>query len=108
LIGDKASLYSPGDYADKFYLPEGMEKPKLDLQRPPNHFVEFARAIKEGKQPTSNFPDYSGPLTEVVLLGNLAVWSGKKVEWDAKNLTATNAPSLYPIIHPTYREGYSM
>ena len=95
IIGDKGSLYSPGDYADKFYLPEGMDKPKLDLERPPYHFVEFTRAIKEGKQPrTSNFPDYSGPLTEVVLLGNLAVWSGKKVEWDAKNLVATTSPGL--------------
>jgi predicted dehydrogenase len=108
LIGDKASLYSPGDYADKFYLPEGMEKPKLDLERPVYHFTEFANAIKEGKQPTSNFPNYSGPLTEIVLLGNLAVWSGKKIDWDAKGLKATGAPELDAMIRPTYREGYTL
>ena len=57
----------------------------------------------------SNFPDYSGPLTETILLGNLAVWAtGKKVEWDAKSMTATNAPELQPIVFPTYREGYSL
>jgi predicted dehydrogenase len=108
LIGDKASLYSPGDYADKFYLPEGMEKPKVDIDVSPGHFVEYARAIKEGIPATSNFPDYSGPLTEIVLLGNLAVWSGNKVLWDAKELKAKGAPELDSMIRPTYREGYTL
>jgi hypothetical protein len=56
----------------------------------------------------SNFPDYAGPLTETVLLGNLAVWSGKRVEWDARNLRATNARDLDALIRPTYRKGYSL
>jgi hypothetical protein len=57
----------------------------------------------------SNFRDYAGPLTETILLGNLAVWAdGKKIEWDAKNLKATNAPEVSPIIRPEYRHGYSL
>ena len=55
-----------------------------------------------------NFVDYAVPLTETVLLGNLAVWSGKKVQWDAKNLKATNAPELEAVVRPTYREGYTL
>ena len=108
LIGDKASLYSPGDYADKYYLPEGMEKPKVEFEASPGHFVEYARAIKEGIPATSNFPNYSGPLTEIVLLGNLAVWSGNKVNWNAKELKADGAPELDAMIRPTYREGYTL
>ena len=57
----------------------------------------------------SNFPDYAVPLTETVLLGNLAVWAaGKKVEWDAKTLTAKNAPEVAHIIKSEYRSGYSL
>ena len=107
LIGEKGKLYSPGDYGEKFKL-LGADKPTVDFPRSPGHFVEFAEAIKGGKPAVSNFPDYAGPLTEVVLLGNLAVWSGKKVEWDAKNLKATNSPELDAMIRPTYREGYTM
>ncbi len=108
LIGEKGKLYSAGDYGDKFKLLGGLEKPEVTFEASPGHFQEFARAIKEGKPAMSNFPDYSGPLTEIVLLGNLAVWSGKKIDWDAKNLKATNAPELDSMIRPTYRDGYSM
>ncbi|MBI2824305.1 MAG: Gfo/Idh/MocA family oxidoreductase [Planctomycetia bacterium] len=108
LIGDKGRMYSPGDYAEKYYLLEGASKPNVDKPPGRDHFGEFADAVKSGSQATSNFPNYSGPLTEIVLLGNLAVWSGKKVEWDAKNLKATNAPELDAIIRPAYREGYTL
>ena len=56
----------------------------------------------------SNFPDYAGPLTEVMLLGNLAVWSGAKVQWDAANLKVTNINGLESMIKPTYRAGYTL
>ena len=47
----------------------------------------------------SNFPDYAGPLTETILLGNLAVWlaaagEGQRIEWDPKNLVVKNIPGL--------------
>ena len=61
IIGDKGTLYSPGDYADKFYLPEGMDKPKVEFERSPGHFVEFARAIKEGKPRHVELPGLLGP-----------------------------------------------
>ena len=60
-------------------------------------------------------PNYAGPLTETILLGNLAVWAakeagspGKKIEWDAKNLKPTNAPEVELVVTPTYREGYDL
>ncbi len=61
----------------------------------------------------SNFTDYAGPLTETILLGNLAVYAaasghGEKVEWDARNLKVKNLPDLEKIVQPPYREGYSL
>ena len=61
----------------------------------------------------SNFPDYAGPLTEIILLGNLAVWAAEqgrrqKIEWDAKNLKPLNAPEVEHIVRPVYRQGYTL
>jgi predicted dehydrogenase len=109
LIGDKGKLYSPGDYAENSpKLLGGIEKPEVEFERSPGHFQEFIRAIKGGKPATSNFADYSGPLTEIVLLGNLAVWSGHKVLWDAKEMKAKGAPELDALIRPAYRDGYTL
>ncbi len=74
----------------------------------PGHFEEWIRAIKTGQPAMSNFPDYAGPLTETVLLGNLAVWAGEKIEWDAANMKVTNVDGLEPMIKPTYRQGYTL
>jgi predicted dehydrogenase len=116
LIGDKDTLFAPGDYCEKGYkLLSGAEGPKVEYEESPGHFVEFARAIKGGKQARSNFPDYAGPLTETILLGNLAVWAaadpdtpGKKIEWDAKNLKATNAPEVASVVTPEYQGDYKL
>ena len=43
-----------------------------------------------------------------MLLGNLAVWSGKKVERHAANMKCKNIAGLESIIKPTYRKGYTL
>ncbi|REK07465.1 MAG: gfo/Idh/MocA family oxidoreductase [Planctomycetota bacterium] len=114
LIGDKGKLFAKGDYAEWGYtLLGGAENVEVEIDRPVYHFTEFANAIKGGPQATSNFPDYAGPLTETILLGNLAVWAapesetpGKKIEWDAQNLKPTNAPEVEVVVKPEYSDGY--
>ena len=116
LIGDKGKLFAPGDYCEKGYkLLGGATDPVVEFEKSPGHFEEFANAIKGGPPARSNFANYSGPLTETILLGNLAVWAapeagsqGKKIEWDAKNLKPTNAPEVESIVTPVYREGYKL
>jgi hypothetical protein len=93
-----------------------------------NHMYELFRAKREGNPAIakSNFIDRAGPLTETILLGNLAVWAaatggpdgsmgdwGEKVEWDAANLKVTNleslkTPRVADLIKPTYPEGYRL
>ena len=110
----------------KLYLPRRLRRARLQVARRaatsrrssssnrPATSTEWVQAIKGGEPAMSNFPDYAGPLTETILLGNLAVWAaneagkGKKIEWDAKNLKATNAPEVEVIIKPTYRAGYTL
>jgi hypothetical protein len=41
-------------------------------------------------------------------MGNLCVWAGKKIEWDAKNMVATNAPELAEMIKHEYRPGWEL
>jgi predicted dehydrogenase len=113
IVGEKGKLYSPNDYGAEFDLMGGIEAPKVEFEKSPGHFAEWVRAIKGGAAARSNFADYAGPLTETILLGNLAVWAaaegkGKKVEWDAKNLKATNSPELANIVKTEYRSGYTL
>jgi predicted dehydrogenase len=109
IIGEKGKLYTPGDYGDGGKMIDGVDAGNVTYPESPGHFEEFVAAIKTGKPATSNFPDYSGPLTETILLGNLAVWAeGKKIAWDAKEMKATNAPEVSEIIRPKYRKGYAL
>ena len=109
LIGSQGKIYSPGDYGGSFRMIDG-EKKEIEWEKSPGHFVEFAQAITEGKTAKSNIPGYSGPLTELILLGNLAVYAdGPKVLWDAKNLKATVASDeLNTIVTPAFRSGYDI
>jgi predicted dehydrogenase len=107
VVGAKGKLIATRDRGS-YRIVGGGPEPKVDYPESPGHFAEFVRAIRGGPPAMSNFPDYAGPLTETVLLGNLAVWAGKRIEWDAKNLKATNAPEVEPLIRPTYRKGYTL
>jgi hypothetical protein len=47
-------------------------------------------------------------LTETILLGNVALKAGRKVEWDAKNLKITNIPNAEHLIKRDYRKGFGL
>ena len=112
VCGTKGKLYSPDDYGSSFKLYDGAEEMDVDFVKSPGHFAEWVRAIKGGEPAVSNFSNYAGPLTETVVLGNLAVWVasepglGEKVEWDAEAMKVKNISGLEPLIKPTYRDGY--
>jgi predicted dehydrogenase len=115
IVGEKDTLHAHGDYCGDFSLLSGAEKPAVEFVRSPGHFEEFVEAIKGGPPAVSNFADYAGPLTETILLGNLAVWAGKgpdtpgkKLEWDSANLRATNAPEVDVVIKRPYRSGWTL
>jgi hypothetical protein len=104
VVGEKGTLY----FARGYKLLGKLEEPRVQVAESPGHFAEFVRAIRGGPAAASNFPDYAGPLTETALLGNLAVWAGKRIEWDARKLQASNAREVEPLIRPAYRKGYTL
>ncbi|MGL6195002.1 MAG: Gfo/Idh/MocA family protein [Thermoguttaceae bacterium] len=129
IIGEKGAFYSPSDYCEKYELigvepvkglepVYAVEKGGFDV----NNMYELFRAVEanDPKICKSNFIDRGGPLTETILLGNLAVWAaseagkqGEKVEWDAKNLKVTNldklkTPGVADLIKPKYRGDYKL
>ncbi|MEY4243068.1 MAG: hypothetical protein RLZZ245_653 [Verrucomicrobiota bacterium] len=68
---------------------------------------ELCRAVRgEGSKPISNFEDHAGPLTEMVLAGNLAVRLGKKIDWDAENCEARGLPEVKEMLRRQYRAGW--
>jgi hypothetical protein len=115
MIGEKGKLFARGDYCEWGYKLIDCEDVQVEFPKVMHHFTEFCNAIKGGPPATSNFPNYAGPLTETILLGNLAVWAapdpetpGKKIEWDAKNMVATNAPEVAHVVTPEYRGNYEL
>ena len=62
-------------------------------------------ACKSNGLTTCNF-DYAGALTETVLLGNVAYRTGKKLQWDAKRLKASNCAEADRFIQHQYRSGW--
>ena len=89
---------------DKF---KGFEPPEPTIPRSIGHHAEWIKACKDGSPTTCNF-DYSGALTETVLLGNVAYRTGEALEWDAENLRATNSRTADQYIRKEYREGWEV
>jgi len=71
------------------------------------HEMDWVRACKTGKPAGANF-DYSGPLTEMCALGNVAIRADARIEWDAANMKVTNLPDANQYIRREYRKGWSL
>jgi len=126
-VGTKGMLFSADDYGSRYFLLpkedfEDYEKPEQSLPRIPfkgsgdeRQKWEFVHSITGDYEPgtMSNF-GYAGRLTETILIGNLAlrVGEGDRIEWDAKNLMATNAKDLTvdvnQFVHREYRSGWTL
>ena len=73
------------------------------------HEGDWIRACKDGRPASSNFADYGGQLTEMVLLGVAAQRvPGEKLEWDGENLRFTNNDGANRYVHTPYRDGWSL
>ncbi|MEZ5304333.1 MAG: Gfo/Idh/MocA family oxidoreductase [Verrucomicrobiales bacterium] len=110
VVGEKATMFFGRSRTDWMFTPEmKFEEPPKSLPRAPdgNPYKEWIDGIQGKGVPQSNFA-YAGPFTEVVLLGNLAVRLGKKIEWDSANLKATNAPEADALIKREYRDGWAL
>jgi len=111
-IGSKGKMYHSSHGGMPQLLPASLhDQAKLvnkTIERSPGHYEEWLLACKGGPKPISSF-DYSGPMTETVLLGVLALRApGKRLEWDSANLKVKNAPELNQFLHVEYRKGWTL
>lgn len=86
---------------------KGFKPPKQTIAKSIGHHAEWIKACKDGSPTTCNF-DYSGALTESVLLGNVAFRTGKPLQWNAKTLKAANCPEADKYISKEYRSGWEV
>jgi predicted dehydrogenase len=117
LIGDKGTIMA-GCYGESPRLvPESAMKkyrkrPPKTLPRIPEgtdgHERDWIRACKGGKPASSNF-EYSGPLSEAVLMGNLAVrFPDRELVWNGATMEVTNDKDANAYVRREYREGWHL
>jgi predicted dehydrogenase len=119
-IGDDGKILSrrTQEGVGYFLIPESRAKeygePPQTLPRSIGHYNEWIEACKGGAPAGSNF-DWAGPLTEVVLLGNIALrpelreeLTAKRLLWDGPNMRFTNSTVANKFLKREYREGYAL
>jgi predicted dehydrogenase len=110
-IGDKGIIVCSTYGGDVQMFPEERflefkDLPKTLKRIDTSHEMNWVNACKGGDPASSNF-DYSGPLTEMVLMGNLSMRvPGKRLLWDGENMKVTNDETANGFIRREYRNGW--
>ena len=108
-VGSEGNLFA--DYSSYRLFPRqkfaDFQAPAPSIPKSIGHHEEWIKACKDGSTTTCNF-DYSGALSETVLLGNVAYRAGQRLEWDAETLQATNCPEANQFVHKFYRTGWEV
>ena len=89
---------------------DGSEAPpasKPSIRRVTDHYRDWLDACKGGEPALSNF-EYGARLTEITLLGVLAVRTGERIDWDAENMVAKGHDHFNDLIRGTYRTGWEI
>jgi predicted dehydrogenase len=117
VIGTKGTLFTRTWHggendADMFVLLprksfEGFVPPPETLTRPTDHHQEWVDACMGKGASLSNFA-YASVLTESLLLGNVALRTGKSLTWDHDAMRAVGTPEADRFIKPEFRSGWSL
>ncbi|MGA1236999.1 MAG: Gfo/Idh/MocA family protein [Limisphaerales bacterium] len=110
-VGSKGMITCPGWAGAPKLLPltlmDNFERPPKTLPRSNGHHRDWLDACKGGEPASANF-EYGAALTEMGLLGLVAMRVGKRLDWDAAAMKATNAPEADGYINGTYRKGWEL
>jgi predicted dehydrogenase len=115
MIGEKGGICHGGMRPDspklypkekwEAYRASGDKQVPKTLPRTSGIQRDWVEAIRNGTKSCSDF-SYSGPLTEAILLGSLAIRTGKTVTWNAEAMTISDNPEATKLINPEARKGW--
>jgi len=100
---DSPQLYPKAKW--EAYRASGDKQVAKTLPRTGGIYRDWLDAIKNGKKSCSDF-SYAGPLTEAILLGTLAIRTGKTVKWNGQKGEITDNPEAAKLINPEVRPGW--
>jgi predicted dehydrogenase len=110
-IGDRGTIVCEFNGGKPRLIPEARMKafrpPAPTLPRSPGHEREWIEACKGGPAPGAHF-GFAGLVTEALLLGNVALRTGKALEWDGEARRVTNIPEANALLRDVYRDGFSL
>jgi len=122
VIGEKGKLFSPDDYGAQFFVAmKGQDEMQPgntndackavpeSIPRSPGHMQEWFRMMKDGTPAYSNF-DIAAYLTEIILLGCVALRLGEgvRMDWDGPNMKSTNLPDAERFVRRQDRAGWAV
>lgn len=112
-VGSKGVLLAPGWSGTPRLVPESnmaaFERPAKTIPRSVGHHREWVDACRAGRPEDAKAGFwYSAPFTEALLVGLLPIYAGKRIEWNTRTMTATNAPELDRFIRKAYRPEFRL
>jgi predicted dehydrogenase len=110
-VGEKGSMLAGGSGGEPRLLPydlaERSTKPEPTIPRSKGHHRDWLDACKGGPPASSSF-EYGARLTEIALLGVLALRSGHRVEWEPEPMRANGVPNAETLLREPYRAGWEL
>jgi len=110
--GTKGVMIASGTSGVPRLLPEtkmaAYKLPPKTLKRRSGIYGEWYEAVTGGEKPSEHWPDTAVPLTELVLLGCIAVRTGQYLQWDGPNMKFTNNPAANKLLKPDYQNGWKL
>ena len=114
VIGDKGVItYGSHGAGGVRIIPEAKMKayklPAKKIPRVKEHHADWLQAIRKGTKSGSDFFAYGGPLTELAMLGVIAIrLAGVTLEWDAQAMEFKNSTVANDLVNPPYRAGWTL
>jgi predicted dehydrogenase len=111
IVGDRGAMLSGIWSGSPRIIPEDRMReyrpPAPTIPRSRGHHRDWIEACKGGPAPGANF-DYAARLTEIVLLGTVALRTGRTLYWDGPSMKASGVREAEPLVHGHFRKGWEI